>query len=211
MIDSYNHFDSEGYQFYVSGGVKMFYNQGISQNMEGNNFNGLKAYLDAKLQWNCTLNEKELIEKWFKGMYGALAPTMYELWLTERNFAILAYDSQVSYADWNMYKRLYEPSAWPYYTLAGWLDTCETALAQAEEIYAKYEPEKYAKIKRNIDVEWVSVAYLIFLLHGRNYIPANEYDSMCTYFVETASQLGTMRPAEKGSMNILQEIQSIIG
>ena len=209
--DTFNHFDSVGYQYYISNSAKMFYNQGEYQNKDCSNFDGLKAYLDYKLQWNCTLNTEELIDKWFNAMYGAVAPMMKELWIAQRQGSLLSLDSIGKLVAYSMYSNVYTTNATKYATLLNYLDACNAIEAYAYEIYAKYEPQKYETIKRNIDMEWAPIAYLLLSLYADTHLPTERLDSIKTYFYGLENELGALQATEKSSSNIFAEIKSILG
>lgn len=199
MHDSFNYFTSEAYQFYAAGGVKAFKNQGASQCKDLANFNGLKAFLDYKLGWDCTLDEKELTDEWFEAMYGVTAPIMRELYEAERKHCLLVMNQAGNLSNYKISVNMYLQQYWPLNTLRSWIHSCENALQLAKDTYATYEPETYQMIKEHIDTEWVPNAYLVLKLYEAAYIPTEEYNGYLNYFDEVFTHLGSMTINEPGA------------
>ena len=199
MQDTFNHWTSEGYQFYVSGGIKSLNNQGASQCKDLANFNGLKAFLDYKLGWDCTLDEKELTDEWFDAMYGVTAPIMRQLFEAERKHCLLIMNKAGNLSNFKISVNMYMQQYWPLNTLRNWISLCEEALTLARETYAQYEPETYQMIKEHIDTEWVPNAYLVLDLYEATYVPTEEYRGYLNYFDEVFSHLGSMTINEPGA------------
>ena len=199
MHDSFNFYTSEAYQFYASLGADAFSNQGAKQLKDLSNFNGLKAFLDYKLAWDSTLDEEKLTDEWFENMYGVTAPIMRELFNAERKHNLLIMNNSGNLSNFKLSVNMYKPTYWPLSTLRSWIDSCEKALAMAEDMYAKYEPQTYQMIKEHIDMEWVPSAYLILSLYESSYIPTEEYNGYLDYFDEVFLHLGSMTVNEPGA------------
>ena len=213
FVDTYGHFDSEGYQFYLSHGGDMFNNQGESQNRESDNFDGLKAYLDSKLQWDCTQDAEALTQKWFNGMYGDAAETMQQLFAEHQAASALAYQASGYHtSNYMVYIDMYTADYWPYETLLNMLETCNKAQQIAYVSYKYANPEKYVTVKRNIDIEWASVAYLLFKIYGNDetFTTNERYTAITDYFFSLSSTLKHMQAKETDSTNIFTEIQTLI-
>ena len=201
MCDTTSHYTSEGYQFFVQGGAQLFFNQGCVQESDCN-FDGLKAYLDYKLQWDCTLDEVELTNEWFDAVFGSTAEIMKELYEEKRAYNFLLYDMIGKLDQYSMYvPAVYKEVNWSYAVLDNWLKKCENAMAQAKAIYEVSDPEKYASIKYHIDCEWIGPAYLMVTLFERSYITPERWDNVLNYFseLEKSGKMGALTFAEKGS------------
>ena len=197
--DTFNHFTSEGYQFYLSNGTSMFFNQGEGDNRDSDNFDGLKLYLDSKLQWDCTQDTEQLTNAWFNAMYGVAAPNMKELFTQHQEASYYAYNlGGWHYGSEGMISApIYEARFWPYETLNGMLETCNEAHRLAFQTYAKENTEKYKQIKRNIDLEWLSVAALMLKFYGTSgELTAARYTEITDYFFGLKSEVYAFEWAE---------------
>lgn len=73
FFDTFAFYNQPMYNYISSKGLKMFFAQGQDTKESGSmgtNFNNLKAYLNAKLSWDSTLDQTTLINRYFKAMYG---------------------------------------------------------------------------------------------------------------------------------------------
>ena len=71
------------YEYYLDRGVKYLYSEGDRYHAD---FAELKAYLAAKLSWNPHQDDRQLIDRFFAGYYGAGAPYVRE-WMELVNAA----------------------------------------------------------------------------------------------------------------------------
>ncbi len=159
MHASMNFFDTEGYQFMIQSGVKMLENQSASGSKELTAFHSLKVYLDSKLQWDCTLDSKELTRNWFDAMYGPASDVMMELYNQEREYNIMQYAKEGWLEDCeHVYSAsMYNEKYWDYGVLKGFIAQCNTAKRLIEKTVADKElREMYIK---HIELEWVFPAF----------------------------------------------------
>ena len=210
-VDTFNHFTSEGYQYYVAHGAKLFDNQGERQNQESCNFDGLKMYLDAKLQWDCTLDEQVLIDNWFNAMYGSIAPLMKDFWYAQREWSAVVFSKIGNLTKYSINPHLYSSSILEYVPLLKLLEQCNAIHEFAYKVYAENEPETYEMIKRNIDLEWTPIAYMLLSLHADGLLPNDRIESIKTYFYSLEETLLYMQSAEAGATSIWTEIRNDLG
>ena len=210
-VDTFNHFTSEGYQYYVANGAKLFDNQGERQNHDATNFDGLKAYLDAKLQWDCTLDEKVLIDNWFNAMYGAMAPIMKQFWNAQREWSMLIFAKIGKLDSYSINPHLYSSSVFEYAPLLNLLEQCNDIHRVAYEMYGESDPETYKKLKRNIDLEWVPFAYILLRLYSDSLLPNDRIESIKTYFYSIEESLNHIQGQEFGTTSVFDEIRSTLG
>lgn len=195
--DTFGHFTSEGYQYYISNGTTMFINQGESSQKDSDNFDGLKAYLDSKLQWDCTLDTEELTNAWFNAMYGEASEKMKELFSEHQAASYYAYNLKGWYYGNIHNANLISSEFWPYETLNGMLETCNEAHRIAFNTYARTDFEKYKKIKRNIDLEWLSITALMLKFYGTSgELTAERYTKITDYFFGLKDTVYAMNWAE---------------
>ncbi len=202
MCDDFSHFTTEGYQFYTSGNLLTWNNQGAYQNKEFNNFNGLKAFLDYKMMWDSTLDTEALTDEWFDAIYGEAASVMRELFDAEREWFYVAYDKVGRLDNYKMAVYLNNPEYWPYQMLVKWMSLCDEAQSILAKIYKENEPELYEVYKKHVDTEWCSPAYLLIARHEKASIPSDVFNKVISYFDEILPGLGTMCEGEvKGSIS----------
>ena len=168
-------------------------------------------YLDSKLQWDCTLDEKVLIDNWFNAMYGSIAPMMQEFWSAQREWSILVYDKIGHLSKYSYNPHIYSSSVFEYAPLLEFLEKCNKIEKFAYEMYGESEPETYKKIKRNIDLEWVPFAYMLLKLYGDSLLPTDRIESIKRYFYSLESTFEHMQGRESGSDNIFKEIKNTLG
>ena len=214
FVDTYEHFNSDGYKFYLSRGGDMFVNQGESQNRESDNFDGLKAYLDSKLQWDCTQDVEALTRQWFNAMYGDAAETMQQLFEQHKTASALAYAASGYHtSNYMVYIDMYQADYWQKETLLDMLETCNKAQQIAYVSYKYVSPQKYAMVRRNIDIEWASVAYLLLKIYGTDetFRASEQYTEITDYFFSLRARLKHMQPKENDSTNIFTELKDLLG
>ena len=199
MHDSFNCMNTEGYQFFVSGGLKLMLNQGATQKKDTTNFDGLKMFLDYKLQWDCTLDSAQLTEEWFEAMYGVAAPIMKQLYEEERMYDIALRKKINELTGNKTIFHLYNQENWPLPMLRKWVGLCEEAQALIKDMYEEYEPERYKRIQKYIDLEWISPAYLIVSQYEAGYIPDEEYNNYMEHFDVVLENVRNMTITETGS------------
>ncbi len=174
-VDTFNFYNEDAYAFFKSCGVTLLTNQGQS-NQTGNAtaWHKLKMYLDGALPNESTLTQAELITKYMTATFGPAAEAMTSF-----------FNSQCSYirsntALQNWYAELEYPntilgaynvalaSLWSQTEINNWLGYCSTAYAAIDSALSAgtITQEEYDRIKKNIDAEWVSPAYMSLMLYG---------------------------------------------
>jgi len=151
--DSFSMFNQEGYQFFATYNVKLYYQNSQSyQTGASTGFMALSMWLQSKLTWNSSLSTEDLIDRWMSAMYKEAAPVMREVFdsmrMHNRQFKERTqYVNTVEYA-----------SNYPYNTLKKWMDMCDEALERIED-YRTSDPALYESLKDHIETEWVFPAY----------------------------------------------------
>ena len=208
MCNSFNLFDSEGYQFFAAAKPYAMMNQSNGYDTNETAFYGLKSYLQYKMMWNCTLDEETLIDGWFNAMYREAAPMMKNLFNRERDYVTMLFEQVedlkgLGHADISE-PSLYDPSYWPITELTGQIEICRQALKVIEVKYKGVNDELYKTLKHHIDVEYVSPAFLLLFLHFDNAdISAADLQVEIDYFQSILPSLGTMKymeSSEDGSL-----------
>ena len=163
MHDTFDFYDTDGYQFFMANKAYAYKNQGMANGADQGNlkltgYNGLKMYLNLKLIWDCTLDSDVLTDNWFNAMFGAAAPTMRELYESERYYSHAMYD-RGGYRDaYRLMISLKFAKHHSHDMLTHWLDLIDQAHHIAADAYKDSDPELYNVIKTNINHELVGVA-----------------------------------------------------
>lgn len=197
MFDTFGHYTSETMQLYkANGGIQYFQQmQGSSQGSTA--FHNLKMYLMSKLAWDCTLDDTELIDKWFKGVYKEAAATMKELWMQERYYA-----AQIG-TKYNLYQPvaaiiLENKKFWNYNVQKSWVDLTSKALDEVAH-YQNSNPELYKVLKTNIETEFIYPGYYL-LQYFSSSMSSKELKELQTRFKEAYNLSQVTMISESGAL-----------
>ena len=147
--------------------TKFFYPQGAYDLTQNTSFGDLKAYLYAKLMWNCNLDVNTLIDNFFKDVYKEAAASMklvFEAWRDKSaTFGGNIYSSSDS---WLEIYRTFDTN---------WLKTqlglLETAISEIA-VYKTSDEALYTAIYDSIVAESISLRYLYERRNGTDYSSA---------------------------------------
>lgn len=160
MYDSFPFYNSEGYQYIASQNCVLLFNQAqAGQTGTATAWHNLKAYLDAKLMWNSSLNEAELIEKWFNAMFKEAAPIMRKLFNDVRTWKVKITTDYSGYVCRSIYERVDSRDYWPLALLRKWMNMCDEAIETVDK-YKITDPAAYEALVGHIEAEWLSPAYI---------------------------------------------------
>lgn len=186
-LDRWQYATPEMYAYYCNKSDRYWFTQLQDNNPNTNTaWHNLKAYLEAKLAWNTSLNMDDLINGWFKAMFKEAAPAMlrvfqsvrtYQQYLISGNLDLgLTADGSVS---------IDRPEYWPFAMVQGWLNQMDNARTYIER-YQVLDPEMYDKISKHIEAEALSNLYIILEFHGYSISASkrSEYIQRLTYDVE---------------------------
>ena len=200
FYDCFNMITNTEYAFRANNNVKMIFQQlsGYGNYSRQTTFKSLAVYLHYKLAWNTSLDTQELIDNYFKAMYGEAAAVMQSLFVDMRAYAgyiSKKYDlNKIS----SIYLLIDEEKYWKKQTLKEWMDRCD----HAEQLIAKYEnsnPEYYHLLRGRIRMEYMSPAYLYLKYYGDEILSSDKKKILddLQYDVE-AYELGGMLEGEWG-------------
>lgn len=204
LDNCFSFFTDSAYRFFAQKGTKYWFNEMSTALNDTTVFKGLRIYLDSKLMWNANLDSEELTDKWFKGMYQAVAPLMKSLFQKEREFMnayFLKLGAIGSGGNINDSHPLTDRDIFSMPVLKEWISICDEALTLAEEKYAQYLPEIYARVKYNVELECISPLYFLLALH-RDYLTLEEY-------TEARTKFGNIL-ADKNSMPLVDDLLKIL-
>ncbi len=177
--DTFAFYNEDAYKFFADNKVAMFFNQSQGQQQGAvSAWSNLKMYLDASLAWDCTQKQSELIEKYMQGMFGSAAEPMKNFFNSvreacQRDVLMNDYAAQ---SDGHAYTilgnkvKLNDTKYWEMATIDLWLDYCDEAygVIEAALTLGEINQTEYDRIKKNIDTEWVSAAFMRIDLYGES-------------------------------------------
>ena len=129
----------------------------------------LKAYLDARLSWDTSLDYDALVDGYFNAVYKDAAPVMRALFEEQRaayRAVVLADGTRLN--EWIGTTVSLSKAENRYYTadtLFSWLQDFEAALAAVEK-YRESDPTLYQTVSDRIYAEWLSPAYILLEVYG---------------------------------------------
>lgn len=171
FYDSFNFFNTEAYQYIASFKPAMFFAQGQeASGASGTTWNNLKAYLNAKLAWDSSLNTDELTENWFNAMYKEAATEMKEYFYSMRLYNTALLEKYGLYKIRSNYTEIAKKQYWSLATLENWVNVCDQAKLAVQK-YKTSNPKLYQSICNHIETEAVSPIYMILTLHKNQISP----------------------------------------
>jgi len=160
FYDSFSCFNQKMYNYIASKNVDMFFAQGQdSCGRNGTNWNGYKAWLDAKLGWDTSLDQTELMNKYFSAMYKEAAQDMKDLFYLTRaqNMQVFARNPNLLCLRSN-YNEVNKKAYYPLNELKSLVKGVDDALLKIEK-YKLINPDLYTILYRNIEAEAVTPLY----------------------------------------------------
>jgi hypothetical protein len=133
----------------------------------------LKAYLNAKLAWNSSLDYQQLVDNFFNAMYGNAAPFMREYF--ERYKALCAYNEEFKRFGGDVYFNALSRDFWPKQELLVWEKCIDKALESIEYLKGK-DINQYNSYYDHIIAERISIYYLLVELHSTSVLPQKVMD-----------------------------------
>lgn len=133
----------------------------------------MKIYISNKLRWNVNVNVNELVEKYFKGVYGPAGDTMLNLYWSFREY----WADRRARAEKGEFNPRYvnysacllgEHELWEFPKLVEWQKAYEKALEEIQ-VLKTIDERVYELAYRNVIAERVSVTYLQLLNYSNRY------------------------------------------
>lgn len=195
----YEVFDADYYQLMAQADTYAWINQGAHDSYVSS-FQEMKAYLDAKLTWDTSLDRTELVKRYFENMYGPAADTMQEI-LMQMQLHRNALLHSLGYFDNNdaaNHLSLRNKNFWPLQLVREWVSLFDKAYAEIEKAYKVSDPETYEKLKTHIDKEFLGTAFHYLDAYKDNPIDVALYEKVRTYFKTELAKLslGNYKTAE---------------
>lgn len=156
--DSFEFATPEMFAYFCSKRDQYWFTQMQDNNANTNTaWHNLKAYLEAKLAWDTSLNMDELMKNWFRAMYKEAASQMWDVFQSVREWQqveLVGNRGLVAYGDGN--PDVVKADCWPKDMVVGWLNKMDTAKSKVSD----------DKTKNHIEAEALSNLYILIALHG---------------------------------------------
>ena len=163
MYDTFNMFTGETLAYFAGLGSQSMYIAWLATAVH-TTYRSLFYYMQAKLLWDTSLDEQELMDNWFRAMYKDAAPIMKNLFIDMRTHAATVYSENGFYCRFSCYNKVENKQMWPMGTLKQWISACDKAILAIEE-YKTSDPELYQALKNHIDAESISPIYILLKLY----------------------------------------------
>ena len=172
------------YRTLLDMGAKWIFHQGAQKRTDRSPaFAELKLYLNSKLEWDSSLDEQELIDKFFDGYFGPASQTMQEMFY-----------SMYELCDSNGGRATLSRNVFSQEILEYWLELCEQAL-QEIEVLKSTDSTRYNILVKNINCEMMTPRYLLIRLYqvykGSTFTSAN-LSTIKTQFIAECKAAGVL-------------------
>ena len=198
----YNTYSSmvDTYYFFKQQGANIIYNEGQRWSENVTCFGKLKEYLDARAQFDVTIDYEEYKDKFFANYYGAAAPIMEEYYNQLRQWEMYLEANPDNGLGGGIYEEIgltTKPDFWPKEMLEDWLALMDKAYKAVA--YLELEnPAEYAKFVKHIKIETMFPRFALCTIHETAYSKA-EMLSMRAEFKKDGDELGLVDYAEHDS------------
>jgi hypothetical protein len=203
-VDSFSHFNTNGYQFYASLNPCYVFNQAAGGSSGTSNFQALRVYLDSKGFWDSSTDTEVATDNWFNAMYGEAAGPMKELFKEERLHINLVYDMKGAMDHFGFSQQLVRSEYWPVTIMEKFFDLLDEAYEIAERVYKESDPERYEKIVTHINMEKVYPAFCLAYYHAKEAIGPIWVEA-ASFLKYTAAELPYKYTAAEGNSKDLRE------
>jgi hypothetical protein len=187
----------DNYKFAVEMGTEFLIDQAqVNQKGSATGWSLLKAYLNAKLAWNSSINYQQLVDNFFNAMYGEAAPFMREYF--ERYKTLASFNEKFMGFGGNIYFNALDQKFWPKQELLVWRNCIDKALDAIDYLKIK-DIKLYNSYYEHIIAERISINYLLVQLYNSNITPEELMDFKLE-FKEDVSLLKLTRSSEGGNI-----------
>lgn len=167
FYDVLGSFNNDYYEHLAYCGVDLSYQANWFSYCEGTSFMNLGNYISKKLKWNCHLDMNELVDNFYKNMYGDGAEIMKGLYNKLKTYWYVFEDKLVSenlLANGYMYTK----ERLPYDFNLMWYNEVEKAVAAVSAgDMQETDPDGYKVLVHRIRLEAVAPLCNIIVLHGK--------------------------------------------
>lgn len=210
MYDPFSMFSGDTLAYYATRGDGM-YMETMGNSSVLTLWRGLQFWYSSKLMWNTSLDEGELMNRWFNAMFKDAAPIMKSLFMDMRTHAATVYAENGLYCQKSCMNKLEVKDYWPIGTLKQWIQKCDDAILAIEE-YKMSNASLYQALKNHIDTESISPIYAYLRLYGSE-ISSVEKTMLCNRILEMQENLPMHRleiAQGAASTSLIDYIKSIV-
>jgi hypothetical protein len=183
-------------KYFVMNGTRFLWAQGNWNLHQNTGYDDLKAYLFAKLMWNCNLDVNELISDYFDKVYREAADIMEGTFWAWRAHSE---QQRLLGRNGNIYSSPKDMKFWPKRYLVGQLEAMEEA-KKAIAHYQDSDTELYQAIYDSIVCETITLRYLMLDLYFNTFSTA-ELAAFKAEFKEDTNRLDFNMISEQASMD----------
>lgn len=163
-FDTFSMMNTDMYSYVIENGGFFAFNQGDYRGETVTGFGVLNEYVYSKIMWDVTLDMETLCKKFFKAMYKDAAETMWDIFVSEREYSMTV-SQDITVGEYN-YSRINKASLYPYKArLLPLIEKYEKALSEIE-ILKKTAPAEYELVRQRINTEYVAPLYLTLKFYG---------------------------------------------
>ena len=186
LYDTMNFYTGDLYAYLANRDAKyLFTQQQHDQSGTSTAWHNLKIYLDAKLSWDCSLDENELVDNWFNAMFKEAAPIMKNLYYAERSWTQYIFREN-KMAPSGVYGKIENRKFWPLTVLQDWTARCDLAMETVAH-YKESNQKLYDEIYFHVYSEWIFPAYAILMLWDNNSMTTQQRSDLIAQFKEVLS------------------------
>ena len=199
LYNTFTYYNSDGMQFIASKKCQLLFIQAQGyQTGTATAWENLKAYLNAKLMWNTSLNEQELTNNWFNAMFKEAAPIMREMFNDVCTWKVKIDIEYLPYALKSDYQSINNRDYWPIPVLNKWMNMCDDAL-DAVSRYQTTDMDTYQAIAGHIEAEWLSPAFIMIEL-WKSTLTDEARANLISEFKSAVLHSGIYQYSEHGSL-----------
>lgn len=163
-FDTFSMMNGDMYAYALQNGAFYAVNQGDYRGETVTGYGLLNEYVYSKLMWDSTLDMDELCKKFFKAMYKDAADTMWEIFVSEREYS-MSVSQDITVGEYN-YSKPDKAALYPYKArLLPLIEKYEKALSEIE-ILKTTSPAEYELVRQRINTEYVAPLYLTLRFYG---------------------------------------------
>lgn len=147
-------------------------NQGATDQSVGTGFSRLKVYLDSSCNWDSDCDIRELEDKFFRNYFKNAAEPMKKMWLETIN--TMNYAHEVLGVT-TIVPNVRKEDIFSYPTLERWMSYLDEAYKSIEKM-KNVDIVLYEKLKSRIDLESISIRYLLIEIYHYNFTQSELQD-----------------------------------
>lgn len=175
--DSFSCFNQKFYNYVASKHIDMIFPEGqASCGSTGTTWNALRGYLDARLSWDSSLDEDQLVDDYFRAMFQGGKDAMMNAFLAFRaqNEALLEAHPELRCIRSN-YNQVKSREYYDLATLESLVKMVDNAKKKVESL-KKTDLELYEKVINHMEAEAVTPLFIILDLYRDDITAALRYE-----------------------------------